>query len=147
VEKGYVALASGLVEPDQGTIDAPIARDPQQRQRMAVVAWGRQAVTHFDVRRRLADATLLDLTIATGRTHQIRVHLAFIGHPVVGDSVYGRRQGRTEVPRQFLHAARLGFRLPDGQPVSFRSPLPEDLRTALDGMRTSGDDPPLSANR
>ena len=134
VEKGYVALASGVVEPDQGTVDAPIGRDPNHRQRMAVVARGRPAVTHLEVRRRFDEASLLDLTIETGRTHQIRVHLAFIGHPVVGDPVYGQRQAGVPVPRQFLHAARLGFRLPDRRPVSFSSPLPEELRVVLNDL-------------
>ena len=138
VEKGYVALASGVVEPDQGTVDAPIGRDPNLRQRMAVVARGRPAVTHFEVRRRFGEASLLDLSIETGRTHQIRVHLAFIGHPVVGDPVYGRRQAGVQVPRQFLHAARLGFRLPGGQAVSFSSSLPEELQAVLDGLEGEG---------
>ncbi len=142
VRKGYVALAAGLIEPNEGTIDAPIARDPDQRQRMAVVPRGRPAVTHFAVRRRFARHTLLDVEIETGRTHQIRVHLAFIGHPVAGDQVYGRRiePGGLDVPRQFLHAARLAFRLPDGGPVAFEAPLPLDLQTVLDRLdaRESG---------
>ena len=144
VRKGYVALASGVVEPEEGTIEAPIGRDPQQRQRMAVTAKGRPAVTHFAVRERFAAATLLDVEIETGRTHQIRVHLAFIDHPIVGDSVYGRsragalRRGDPWSPRQFLHAARLGFRLPDGREVAFESPLPADLRAVLDGLREEG---------
>jgi 23S rRNA pseudouridine1911/1915/1917 synthase len=133
VRKSYLALVSGLVEPDEGTVDAPIGRDPQQRQRMAVGHRGRPAVTHFTVRRRYAAATLLDVEIETGRTHQIRVHLAFIGHPVVGDPVYGRgRSDRLPVlPRQFLHAARLGFALPSGRSVDFESPLPKDLQDVL----------------
>jgi 23S rRNA pseudouridine1911/1915/1917 synthase len=144
VEKAYVALAAGVVEPDRGTIDAPIARDPAHRQRMAVVARGRFAVTHFDVRRRFADSSLLDLAIETGRTHQIRVHLAFIGHPVVSDPVYGRTvvASGLPVPRQFLHAARLAFRLPDGRAVAFEAPLPPDLQDVLD--RLSALQPALS---
>ena len=133
VEKAYAALVAGLVEPDEGTIEAPIRRDPQQRQRMAVGASGRSAVSHFTVRRRFEATTLLDVAIETGRTHQIRVHLAFIGHPVVGDVVYGRPCGGRlpVVPRHFLHAARLGFGLPDGRRVAFEAPLPEDLETVL----------------
>ena len=141
VRKGYVALAAGVVEPDEGTIDAPIGRDPVHRQRMAVTPKGRPAVTHFAVRERFAAVTLLDVEIETGRTHQIRVHLAFIDHPVVGDAVYGRagaRRGEPSAPRQFLHAARLGFRLPDGRDVAFESPLPPDLAAALDALRTEG---------
>jgi len=133
VRKRYLALVAGVVEPDEGTIDAPIGRDPQQRQRMAVGHRGRAAVSHFTVRRRYADVTLLDVEIETGRTHQIRVHLAFIGHPVVGDPVYGRGRGDRlpAVPRQFLHASQLGFELPSGRAVGFDSPLPQDLQAVL----------------
>ena len=140
VGKGYVALAAGLVEPDEGTVDAPIGRDPNNRQRMAVVARGRQAVTHFDIRRRYDSASLLDVGIDTGRTHQIRVHLAFIGHPIAGDAVYGgpAQVDGVAVPRQFLHAARLRFRLPDGRESSFESPLPPDLRAVLDAFEVLG---------
>jgi 23S rRNA pseudouridine1911/1915/1917 synthase len=139
VEKLYVALASGVVEPNEATVDVPVGRDPVARSKMAVVANGRDAVTHFTVRERFADASLLDLLIDTGRTHQIRVHLDFIGHPVVGDRVYNRRSGRTGgssslVSRQFLHASRLAFELPGGTRVSFDSPLPEDLQTALETL-------------
>jgi 23S rRNA pseudouridine1911/1915/1917 synthase len=135
VRKGYLALVVGLVEPDEGTIDAPIGRDPSNRQRMAVGHKGRSAITHFTVRRRFARQTLLDLDLETGRTHQLRVHLAFIGHPIVGDPVYGRRTGDEPVlDRQFLHAARLAFRLPTGEPVAFESPLPTDLRAVLDAL-------------
>jgi len=134
VAKGYVALVHGLVEPDEGTVDAPIGRDPAQRQRMAVTsARGREAVSNFVVRERFkfAAMTLLDVEIETGRTHQIRVHLTFIGHPIVGDTVYGRRDVGAVLNRQFLHAARLGFRLPDGREVAFESPLPADLQATL----------------
>ncbi len=132
VRKGYRALARGRVEVDEGTIDAPIGRDAAQRQRMSVTASGRTAVTHFTVDRRFVDTTLLDLEIETGRTHQIRVHLAFIGHPVAGDAVYGRGQTQVEgLDRQFLHASHLEFLLPGGEPMSFDSPLPPDLQGAL----------------
>ncbi len=142
VEKGYVALVAGVVEPDEGTIDAPIGRNPQARQRMAAVRSGRPAVTHFSVRRRYRSVSLLDVTIETGRTHQIRVHLAFIGHPVVGDALYGR-PGKAELPatpRHFLHASRLGFALPGGRPVEFESPLPDELRAVLDGLEAATDE-------
>ena len=136
VEKGYVALVDGLVESNDGTIDVPLGRDPAQRQRMAPLPRGRSAITHFAVCNRFERFTLLDLKIETGRTHQIRVHLAFIGHPVVGDSVYGRPLAAPSIDlrRQFLHAARLGFRLPEGRPVEFESPLPDDLRAALTAL-------------
>ncbi len=134
VTKRYLCLASGVIEPDEATIDAPIGRDPQQRQRMSVIARGRPARTNFTVRRRYQDATLLDVEIETGRTHQIRVHLSFIGHPVAGDSVYGGPSvlSGIDVPRQFLHAAELRFQLPSGREESFESMLPADLRHILD---------------
>lgn len=136
VEKGYKALVHGSVEPNEATIDAPIGRDPADRQRMAVIASGKPAVTHFTVEERLDATTYLDLTIETGRTHQIRVHLAFIGHPVVADTLYARGNlPRYGLDRQFLHAWRLGLRLTDGRRVEFESPLPEDLMRTLDGLR------------
>ncbi len=140
VQKGYVALVAGVVGDDEGTIDAPIGRDPAQRQRMVAIRTGRPAVTHFSVTERFPGATLLAVEIETGRTHQIRVHLAFIGHPVVGDSVYGKvaSVGGIPVERQFLHAARLGFSLPDGRSMTFRSPLPADLQGVLERLRARG---------
>src|ERR671910_36927 len=108
VEKAYLALVSGSVADEEAIIDAPIGRDPKNRQRMAVVRAGRPAVTQFRVVERFPDATLLEVSIETGRTHQIRVHLAFIGHPVVGDQVYGRaRLTGPHLDRQFLHASAL----------------------------------------
>jgi 23S rRNA pseudouridine1911/1915/1917 synthase len=136
VEKVYVALVSGATEEREATIDAPIGRDPVYRQRMAVVRSGRNAVTHFVVRERFQRATLLDVEIETGRTHQIRVHLQFIGHPVAGDPVYGRaHEAWPELGRQFLHAARLSFDLPGGERMSFESELPHDLRIVLERLR------------
>ncbi len=136
VRKRYVALVAGRVEFDEATIDAPIGRDPRQRQRMAVIRSGREAITHLTARTRFATSTLLDIEIETGRTHQIRVHLTFIGHPVVGDEIYGRQRAlltaeRLGVKRLFLHAAHLGFSLPGGEAVDFDAPLPDDLRLAL----------------
>jgi 23S rRNA pseudouridine1911/1915/1917 synthase len=137
VEKGYVALVQGRLEPPEGVIDAPIGRDPRHRQRMAVVEGGRAASTTYRLRRYLSARepghdgfSLVDIRPLTGRTHQIRVHLAAIGHAVVGDRVYGRTS--PVLKRQFLHAHRLAFRHPvDGRPLEFESPLPEDLREAL----------------
>ncbi len=138
VEKGYIALVRGIVEPDMATVDVPIGRDPKDRQRMAAIGNGRQAVSHLRVRERFPEpgATLLDVDIETGRTHQIRVHLAFIGHPVVGDAIYYRAVGllggtKSIAPRQFLHAARLSFDLPAGERVAFESPLPPELQETL----------------
>jgi 23S rRNA pseudouridine1911/1915/1917 synthase len=136
VLKEYQALVRGVVDPDDATIDAPIARDPNHRQKMAVLRGGREAVTHFTTKERFADASLLDVIIDTGRTHQIRLHLAFIGHPVVGDRTYGPVSGDDiEVPRQMLHASRLGFVLPSGEQMTFEVPPPEDFQTVLSRLR------------
>ena len=140
VEKGYLALVCGRLEPPQGVIDAPIGRDQRHRQRMAVVEGGREARTAYRVRRYLPAGptgqeaySLVEVTPSTGRTHQIRVHFAALGHPLVGDRVYGRPS--SILRRQFLHADRLAFRHPvDGQPLEFESPLPEDLRQALERL-------------
>lgn len=138
VVKRYIALVHGVVRESEGTIDAPIARDPTNRKRMAVVRGGRPAITHFTVTERFRDATLLNVLIETGRTHQIRVHLAFIGHPVVGDLTYGKRPFRMPVPRQFLHAAYLKFSLPEGRPIEVETALPPDLRAVLEQLRAEG---------
>jgi 23S rRNA pseudouridine1911/1915/1917 synthase len=140
VEKRYLALVQGRIEEEEATIDAPIGRDPKNRQRMAVVHSGRHAVTHFRVLERFANATLLELTIETGRTHQIRVHLAFIGHPVIGDAVYGNREAAgARLGRQFLHASELAIHLPDGTPKRFRAPLPAELEQALTDARKASE--------
>jgi 23S rRNA pseudouridine1911/1915/1917 synthase len=105
---------------------------------MAVVRTGRPAVTRFRVVERFANTTLLEVSIETGRTHQIRVHLAFIGHPIVGDQIYGRAQPADPgLDRQFLHASALAFRLPDGTALRFEAPLPEDLQTVLGELRAA----------
>jgi 23S rRNA pseudouridine1911/1915/1917 synthase len=136
VEKVYLALVHGVPPAPAGLIDAPIGRDPRQRKRMAVVAEGRPAVTAYRVLEPLGEYALLEVMPRTGRTHQIRVHLAFIGHPVVGDEVYGRRRSRLACPRQFLHAARLSFRHPaTGRPMEFSAPLPPDLQAVLEEAR------------
>jgi 23S rRNA pseudouridine1911/1915/1917 synthase len=143
VDKTYITLVSGSPEEDEATIDAPIMRDTQNRQRMAVHRNGRDAISHFRVLERLPDATLLEVTIETGRTHQIRVHLAFADLPVVGDAVYGRPgSDPVRASQQLLHASRLGFDLPDGARVTFEAPLPEDFVAALQELRERepGDD-------
>ncbi len=128
--KRYLVLVHGHLSQPEGTIDAPIGRHPQHRQRMAVVSDGREARTGYGVRKRFKDYDLLEVTIETGRTHQIRVHLAAIGYPVVGDSTYGIKVHF--LGRQFLHAFCLGFMLPsNGKYVEFRSELPIDLTEAL----------------
>jgi 23S rRNA pseudouridine1911/1915/1917 synthase len=130
----YWTLVHGGFREESGTIDAPVGRDPRRRTRMAVISDGRAAITDFAVRERLGSATLLTVTLRSGRTHQIRVHLAFIGHPVVGDSVYGRPD--PQLPRPALHAARLTFVHPgDGSIRSFESALPPDLDAHLQRLR------------
>lgn len=132
--KRYLALIEGRLSVPEGVIEAPIGRDPRQRQRMAIVreaAGGREARTRFRVLREARGRSLLELQLETGRTHQIRVHLAAVGHPVVGDATYGRPQP-PQPPRIFLHAAHLEFAHPTtGQWMTFDAPLPPDLATFL----------------
>jgi 23S rRNA pseudouridine1911/1915/1917 synthase len=134
VEKTYVALVEGTPKPAEGVIDAPIARDPRNRQRMAIVEGGREAVTAYRVVERFRGYALVEARPKTGRTHQIRVHLAAIEHPIVGDRVYGKASPL--VGRQFLHAARIAFEHPrTGERVTFEAPLAGDLQAALDALR------------
>lgn len=132
VEREYVAIVHGRLAVDAGTIDAPIGRDPKDRQRMSVVQkGGKRAVTHFTVERRFADYTLVRLRLETGRTHQIRVHMKYIGHPVAGDPKYGPRR-TLPIAGQALHAAVLGFDHPrTGERMRFEAPLPEDMQRLL----------------
>jgi 23S rRNA pseudouridine1911/1915/1917 synthase len=136
VDRRYVALVHGAAPPAL-TIDRPVGRDPRHRTRMSVTApEGRQAVTHVRLLEPLGRFSLVEARLETGRTHQIRVHLAAAGHPVVGDRVYGRRPETLGLERQFLHASRLAFPHPEtGEPVEVESPLPDDLRRALDRAR------------
>ena len=132
----YAAMCWGHVDADRFEVDRPIARDPHNRQRMAIVPGGKPARTSFTRLARFDAVDLLRAHLHTGRTHQIRVHLAHLGHPVVGDDVYGGGGGRRLVGlpprRHFLHAARLAFRHPvTGAELDFRSPLPPDLASAL----------------
>jgi 23S rRNA pseudouridine1911/1915/1917 synthase len=130
ITKAYLALVRGSLAPEEGIIDAAIGRDSSNRKRMAVVKEGRPARTQYQVVKYINDYTLLEIMPETGRTHQIRVHLAAIGYPVVGDAVYGVKS--PHLSRQFLHACRLGFKLPSsGEYVEFKSELPEDLAQAL----------------
>lgn len=136
VEKVYLALVYGVPSTPAGVIEAPIGRDRRQRKRMAVVRDGKPARTEFTVQERFTECALLEVRPQTGRTHQIRVHLAFIGHPVVGDSVYGRRRRGIPCPRQFLHAARIAFAHPvTGRPMECTAPLPDDLAAILESLR------------
>jgi 23S rRNA pseudouridine1911/1915/1917 synthase len=130
VSKSYIVLVKGKLTPESGVIEAAIGRDPSNRQRMAVVAKGREARTEYRIIKYVGGYSLLEIRPQTGRTHQIRVHLAAIGFPVVGDAAYGVRS--PHLSRQFLHASRLGFSLPStGQYVEFTSPLPPDLEKTL----------------
>ena len=132
IEREYIALVEGRPPARSGTIEAPIGRDPRVRTRMAVAGSGaREARTHFTLERALERTSLLRLTLDTGRTHQIRVHLRAIGHPVCGDPEYGTA-GMLGLERQFLHATRLAFQHPvSGERIEVISPLPEDLQAAL----------------
>jgi 23S rRNA pseudouridine1911/1915/1917 synthase len=134
VTRIYLALVRDGVRGDAGVIRVPIGRHPRHRTRMAVVPSGRPAATNFEVRERLPGATLLECRLQTGRTHQIRVHLRHIGHPVLGDPVYGVRAAG--IRRQALHAVRLAFTHPrTGHPVCFTAPLPEDFAALLERLR------------
>jgi len=139
VKKMYVALVEGRVEPGEGVVDAPIARDRVHRKRMAVVMNGRSARTRYKVVRYASVGetaySLVEVYPETGRTHQIRVHFAWLGHPLVGDTVYGRKKPSLSIERHFLHAARLTLHLPStGEERAFESPLPQDLKRVLQRM-------------
>jgi 23S rRNA pseudouridine1911/1915/1917 synthase len=137
VQRKYIALVHGVVAHDHGTVDAPIGRDTYDRKMYTVTDKNsKEAVTHFLVLERFADYTLLELKLETGRTHQIRVHMKFIGHPLVGDPMYGRSKGLT-MDGQALHAAVLGFEHPrSGEHLLFEAPLPADMEHLLHVLRT-----------
>lgn len=149
VKKTYLALVQGSVAAEVGRIEAPIGRDPKHRVRMAVVNDGRAATTGYRVRERFAGWTLLELDLVTGRTHQIRVHLDAIGHPVAGDPLYGtgtsRRgpslSGDVRLERLFLHAWRLQLTSPStGELIRAEAPLPVELARVVDGLRAAASD-------
>ncbi len=138
VHKTYVALVRGVPKPREGVIEAPIGRHPKNRKKMAVIAGGRVAITKYRVREEIAGGrySLLEVEPVTGRTHQIRVHMSALGHPIVGDPTYGRRS--EFIARQALHASRLAFAMPlGGRAVEFQSPLPRDIREAVERLRTA----------
>lgn len=137
VTKGYLVLVKGRLPTEQGVIEAPIGRDTHNRKRMAIVETGKEASTQYKVKKYLNNYTLLDITPRTGRTHQIRVHLAAIGYPVVGDPIYGTKCRHEAlapcVKRQLIHAYRLGFRLPSTNKYQeFTCPLPPELKQVLE---------------
>jgi 23S rRNA pseudouridine1911/1915/1917 synthase len=136
VVKTYLALVEDHVQPREGIIEAPVGRDKKQRKKMAVVRSGRQARTMYRAVEFFADHTLLEVRPYTGRTHQVRVHLAWLGYPVVGDAVYGRSRQRLLRGRHFLHAARLCFTHPTtGEEVEFKASLPSELAAVLKRLR------------
>jgi 23S rRNA pseudouridine1911/1915/1917 synthase len=147
VRKEYLALVYGTPAADRGTVDAPIGRDPRDRKRMAVVPEGRRAITDYEVAERVRYASLLRCRLRTGRTHQIRVHLKHLGHPIVGDPVYSGPQWRgipdkrvqkalSSLGRQMLHATRITLEHPGtGEAMTFEAPLPADFRAVLDVLR------------
>ena len=139
VEKTYVALVEGDIQPPAALIDAPIGRDPRQRKKMAVIRsqsfTSRPAQTSYELLTSYGDFSLVECHPHTGRTHQIRVHMAFIGHPLVGDGVYGHRKQKIHLARHFLHAAAITFLRPsDHEPLSFEAELPSELQFVLDQL-------------
>lgn len=147
VRKEYLAVVYGTPSADRGTIDAPIGRDPRDRKKMGIVLAGRRAVTDYAVAERLRHASVLRCTLHTGRTHQIRLHLKHLGHPIIGDPLYSGPQWRgipdkrlqkvlSTFPRQALHAARITFVHPrSGETIVVESPLPDDMRGLIETLR------------
>ena len=141
IERVYLALAAAALDAESGTIDAPIGRDPRHPTRMALVRDGRPARTHYELAARWSDHTLLRIHLETGRTHQIRVHLASIGAPIVGDETYGRAGNIADPGRVWLHASRLALTHPrDGSRIEVEAPLPADLGATFEvlGDPTAG---------
>ena len=136
IERRYRAIVAGMPRPAQGIVDAPLARSPTNRKKVAIVAGGKRAVTHYRTATALADAALVECRLETGRTHQVRVHMASIGHALLGDPVYGKARGATRTlletlgfQRQALHAARLGFIHPvTGIAMAWESDMPADMQ-------------------
>ncbi|MFE4711244.1 MULTISPECIES: RluA family pseudouridine synthase [unclassified Paenibacillus] len=137
VTRRYIAVVQGNLSHDKGTVDAPIGRDPHDRKLYTVTEKNsKKSVTHFTVLERFGDCTLLELQLETGRTHQIRVHMKFIGHPLAGDPIYGRSKGTT-MKGQALHAAVLGFVHPStGEYMEYSAPLPADMEELLFALRS-----------
>jgi 23S rRNA pseudouridine1911/1915/1917 synthase len=137
-KKIYQALVKGNITCEEGKIDAPIGRNPKQRKKMAVVGSNsKNAVTYFKVLERLAGYTFVEVRLLTGRTHQIRVHFAYIGHPILGDTKYSKNRDELGVKRQLLHAYQLGFFHPrKGEWMEFTSPLPDDFMEILNLLHT-----------
>ncbi len=132
----YVALVNGNIREEGGTISKPIARNPADRKKMAVVQGGREAITYFNVIERFGQYTLVECILETGRTHQIRVHMASIGHSIVGDPLYGIKKEKFNLPGQLLHAKTIGFIHPTtGEMMEFSSEIPEHFQNVLEKLR------------
>jgi 23S rRNA pseudouridine1911/1915/1917 synthase len=139
ITRKYKAIVHGRIEHHQGTVDAPIGRDPKDRKKFTVIDRGsKHAVTHFAVLEYFHNFTMLELALETGRTHQIRVHMKFIGHPLVGDPLYGYEKDKTRwIDGQALHAGTLGFEHPiSGEYLEFTAPLPDDMEALIRRLRT-----------
>ncbi len=137
VERIYQAVVHGFVDSEEGTIEAPVGRDPRHRQRMAVVGSGKPAVTHFRVLERFEKATFVEAKLQTGRTHQIRVHFRYVGHPLVGDPVYAPGRKNWGLKGQALHAGQLSFQHPVlDRPMTFTAPRPDYFDELLEKMRS-----------
>ncbi|HHV98571.1 MAG TPA: RluA family pseudouridine synthase [Clostridiaceae bacterium] len=139
IKRIYIAVVYGIIREDSGRIEAPIGRHPTERKKMAVnTKNGRHAVTHFRVLERFKDCTYVELRLETGRTHQIRVHMSYIGHPLVGDAVYGSKKQKYNVDGQALHAKVLGFVHPGtGEYMEFEAEIPEYFKKLLEELRNS----------
>ncbi|MBQ7036125.1 MAG: RluA family pseudouridine synthase [Clostridia bacterium] len=136
LSRKYFALVHGNVKEDTGTVDAPLGRDTRDRKKMAVTKGGREAVTHFTVLERFGQYTLVKCKLQTGRTHQIRVHMRHIGHPIVGDKTYGVKKEPFALSGQLLHAGEIGFIHPETETeMTFSAPLPEVFERVLDNLR------------
>ena len=136
VKKIYIALVRGIISENEATINMPIGRSMQDRKKMAVTKKGKEAITHFQVLERFDKYTLLKVKIDTGRTHQIRVHMAEIGHPVVGDMLYSNGKNEFGVEGQMLHATSLDFKHPVTQkPLHLEAPLPEYFEEVLKQLK------------
>ena len=137
VNRKYLAIVRGVIQHEKGTIDAPIGRDPKNRQQMGIVFEnGKHAITHFVVVERFHHHTLVELKLETGRTHQIRVHMKYIGFPLVGDPKYGSTKDQVEIEGQALHAAVLGFNHPrTDEYMEFTAPVPEDMVKVMEQFR------------
>ncbi|WP_147531984.1 RluA family pseudouridine synthase [Bacillus marasmi] len=137
VVRKYKAIVHGNIPHDYGTVDAPLGRDPKDRQSMTVVDNGKNAVTHFEVLERLGEFTLIECQLETGRTHQIRVHMKYIGYPLVGDPKYGPKK-TLDINGQALHAGILGFNHPrTNEYLQFEAPLPSDFMSVLEQLRNN----------